>query len=363
MNVSKRTYDDTKDSVATHFINTSTHDIEDGVIVPAKRFRESGGQLEDTHSSLYHILNLDEINSKDRRDTSLTFRYAIKPWLQGKLAPLGIFLTIERSDTKKIVFRCRNKIPIDDIDAANDPHLADDRDIVTNTAGRKFRGCPFKIRANYSKKSDKWNISVVCDRHNHELVPHKSFQSSTLSLNNVGNNGRMQPQRPMMSPVTAGGVPAVSVMPSVTASGAMNNNNNNVMPQSQMQVGNSVQNLQAHEFARVPYSIASAAAAAVAASERDLYQGLYMPQASGYGADLTSSAAASAAALTRLVQMAEGNNNTLLKDKTDEFIKLAHNVVLEKIINSADRTMEQKTRIVEEMLNGLHKVLQKERVL
>lgn len=65
----------------------------------------------------------------------------IKPWLQQQYAPFQLLVAIERSDNVKIVFRCR--------------------------AGRSL--CPFRVRANYSVRSARWTLLVMCDLHNHKV--------------------------------------------------------------------------------------------------------------------------------------------------------------------------------------------------
>lgn len=127
----------------------------------------------DENSELAKALNLAEINSKERTSSSLTYRYAVKPWLQAKLVPLGVHLAIERSDAKKIVFRCRHKTEVD---------------ASTHPGGPKiYCSCPFKLRANHLKKYNKWNISIVNEKHNHELVPRAapSAPISTPSQNST----------------------------------------------------------------------------------------------------------------------------------------------------------------------------------
>lgn len=106
---------------------------------------------------LHSLLNLDEVNLRTQNASSLTERFLIKPWLQSRLAPLGILLAIERSDAKKIVFRCRHREQ-----SESDP-------------SKETSTCMFKLRANYSKKAGKWNISIVNDKHSHPLVPNDAF--------------------------------------------------------------------------------------------------------------------------------------------------------------------------------------------
>lgn len=73
----------------------------------------------------------------------------IKPWLLDYLLKTrGIHIAIARSDSKKMIFRCKP---------------------TNNTTGAKARSCPFKIRANYSIKKKNWNLVVINDSHDHDI--------------------------------------------------------------------------------------------------------------------------------------------------------------------------------------------------
>lgn len=64
-----------------------------------------------------------------------------KTWVLRHLKAKQIVAAIERSDNTKMVFRCRSG-PI---------------------------SCPFRIRANFSTKSRRWTMAVICDLHNHHV--------------------------------------------------------------------------------------------------------------------------------------------------------------------------------------------------
>lgn len=70
----------------------------------------------------------------------------IKPWLLLQLRPRGINIVIERSDTNKIIFKCRLGI----------------------TPTHRYP-CPFRIRANFLIKLKVWLLVVINDTHNHRL--------------------------------------------------------------------------------------------------------------------------------------------------------------------------------------------------
>lgn len=77
----------------------------------------------------------------DVATASFASKEEIKPWLQQQYEPYQLAVAIERSDNVKIVFRCR--------------------------AGRSL--CPFRIRANYSVRSGRWTLLVMCDLHDHKV--------------------------------------------------------------------------------------------------------------------------------------------------------------------------------------------------
>lgn len=72
-------------------------------------------------------------------DLAFARKKDIKPYINKKLSKIKV--AIERSDNTKIVFRC----------------------------SRKAMPCPFRIRANYSIKSNAWTLLVVSDLHNHKV--------------------------------------------------------------------------------------------------------------------------------------------------------------------------------------------------
>lgn len=138
-----------------------------------------------TLSPLYHILHLKEINSQITGPHSLVARNSVKIWIQNRLQHLGIHLAIERSDDKKVVLRCRNK--------NHDTSSTKVTKGIINDSMMHNNNCMFKIRANFSKKQQKWNISIINDKHNHYLVselrlfPEEDPYYSHLYLQN--NNG------------------------------------------------------------------------------------------------------------------------------------------------------------------------------
>lgn len=103
-----------------------------------------------TKRQLYSIpltgLGLDSKTFEKRED--------IKPWLsECLLEHRGIHIVIERSDTGKIIFKCKNGSRID---------------YGTLNQKRRQTTCPFRIRANYSWKNRIWSILIINDHHDHD---------------------------------------------------------------------------------------------------------------------------------------------------------------------------------------------------
>ncbi|KAK6464686.1 transcription factor AFT-domain-containing protein [Scheffersomyces coipomensis] len=93
-------------------------------------------------------------------DEKFTDKSEIKPWLHKTLLDKkGIEVVIYRSDSLKVVFKCRNG----------------SREVVGSKNGdprvppRRQTTCPFKIRANYSFKNKFWSLVIMNDYHNHDV--------------------------------------------------------------------------------------------------------------------------------------------------------------------------------------------------
>lgn len=83
-------------------------------------------------------------------------RPMIKPWLQLCLyQSKGIKVVTERSDRHKIIFRCPG---------SREKEIAEGKH-------RRSITCPFKIRANFSHRSNQWNLVVLNQSHNHPVDP------------------------------------------------------------------------------------------------------------------------------------------------------------------------------------------------
>lgn len=96
----------------------------------------------------------------------------IKPWLLEKLREIaGLQIVIERSDTSKIVFKCKNNAKKEIVEAKTSN---------CKVASRRQITCPFRIRANFSQRSQWWALVVINDTHDHE-IPGKGIPVSPAS--------------------------------------------------------------------------------------------------------------------------------------------------------------------------------------
>ncbi|AJS28221.1 ADE_G0019180.mRNA.1.CDS.1 [Saccharomyces cerevisiae] len=146
-----------------------------------------------------NLIHLDPVpNFEDKSD--------IKPWLQKIFYPQGIELVIERSDTFKVVFKCKaakrgrnarrkrkdkpkgqdhedekSKINDDELEYAspsnatvtNGPQTSPDQTSSIKPKKKRcvsrFNNCPFRVRATYSLKRKRWSIVVMNNNHSHQL--------------------------------------------------------------------------------------------------------------------------------------------------------------------------------------------------
>ncbi|KAI5952336.1 AFT1 [Candida jiufengensis] len=116
----------------------------------------------------------------------------IKPWLQDKLLNnKGIHVVIERSDTSKIIFKCKNK--------EKKTKIIESKNKKSKIPIRRHTSCPFKIRANFSLRNKIWSLSVINDYHDHIVDPPPGQTESLVipqpqSQSQVTSNYRQQPQ-------------------------------------------------------------------------------------------------------------------------------------------------------------------------
>lgn len=111
-------------------------------------------------------------------------RLDIKPWLQKIFFPQGIDIVTERSDKTKAIFKCKShpqKLQKNNEDEEQSQGIETKR---KNT-------CPFRIRATFSLKLQKWNIVVVNNVHSHpcefnpESDEYKKFKKYLTDRNDV----------------------------------------------------------------------------------------------------------------------------------------------------------------------------------
>lgn len=142
----------------------------------------------DPEDAQNRLIHLDPV--PDFRD-----KMEIKPWLQKIFYPQGIEIVIERSDSLKVVFKCkaarrgrsgRRERPKSGQQAssssessaqtvAQDGSQANGLDGASDNKQRRkrcvsrFNVCPFRVRATYSLRRRKWSIVLLNNNHNHEL--------------------------------------------------------------------------------------------------------------------------------------------------------------------------------------------------
>ncbi|EMG50543.1 putative iron-responsive transcriptional activator, partial [Candida maltosa Xu316] len=106
-----------------------------------------------------HRVPLDDLDLEKQKFSA---KDDIKPWLQNRLLPTkGIHVVIERSDTTKIIFKCKNKEKKTKIILSKNSN--------SKIPIRRHTSCPFKIRANYSVRNKVWSLSVIDDKHDHAV--------------------------------------------------------------------------------------------------------------------------------------------------------------------------------------------------
>ncbi|CCD25485.1 Aft2p NDAI_0F01660 [Naumovozyma dairenensis CBS 421] len=114
----------------------------------------------------------------------------IKPWLQKIFFLQGIDIVIERSDSGKVIFKCKSQTPKRRY-AKSLNHNATAATTTTATTPLSSSSCPFRIRATFSLKLKKWNIVVVNNSHSHELKfnpnsdEYKKFKDYLKTTNDV----------------------------------------------------------------------------------------------------------------------------------------------------------------------------------
>lgn len=122
-----------------------------------------------------HRVSLDDLNLEKQKFDS---KDDIKPWLQDNLqSTKGINVVIERSDTSKIIFKCKNK--------EKKTKIVESKKTASKTMIRKHTSCPFKIRANYSVRNKVWTLLIVSDEHDHVVDLPRLFVGKNLISNTI----------------------------------------------------------------------------------------------------------------------------------------------------------------------------------
>ncbi|QHS73261.1 DNA-binding transcription factor AFT1 [Saccharomyces paradoxus] len=184
---------------STHSLNNDQH--SDQHIHTSTSPTETIGHIHQVEKlNQNNLIHLDPVpNFKDKSD--------IKPWLQKIFYPQGIELVIERSDTFKVVFKCKaakrgrnarrkrkdrlngqdqeeekSKTNDDELEytspsnftvAPNGPQSSPDQSSSIKPKKKRcvsrFNNCPFRVRATYSLKRKRWSIVVMNNNHSHLL--------------------------------------------------------------------------------------------------------------------------------------------------------------------------------------------------
>lgn len=166
----------TTSSNETTMSNASyNHALSENAIESVKR--------QQNQNKLIHLDPIPDFNDKNE----------IKPWLQKIFYPQGIEIVIERSDNIKIIFKCKaskrgKKTRKSAFCGPDDPGNEDEKSLLvqsltksnnnstssSNSTKKKrsvspYNTCPFRIRATFSLKRQKWNIVVINNGHSHPL--------------------------------------------------------------------------------------------------------------------------------------------------------------------------------------------------
>ncbi|KAG7662868.1 AFT1 [[Candida] subhashii] len=128
-------------------------------------------------------VSLSDLDLENRKFTN---KEDIKPWLSDCLIhKKGIEIVIERSDTGKIIFRCKNK----EKKAAIVSESSSSKSTTNGNNKQPIRRqttCPFKIRANYGIRDKVWTLSIINDNHDHQV------NCDSQSLSSLGDESRLR---------------------------------------------------------------------------------------------------------------------------------------------------------------------------
>lgn len=125
------------------------------------------------------FIHLDPVPNFNQRND-------IKPWLQNIFFPQGIDLVIERSDSAKVIFKCKSP----NTKTRRSTNSNDNNNGNDLSENKKF-SCPFRIRATYSIRLHKWKILVINNVHTHDLEfnpqsdEYKKFKRYLLNENDL----------------------------------------------------------------------------------------------------------------------------------------------------------------------------------
>lgn len=126
----------------------------------------------------------DLLFGKNNEKPLFNDRAQIKSWIQNRLIPLGILIVIERLDDTKIVFKCKLYRYLLAFKKVRQKRVLKKQKLLLQKKGlleaieaeQKLHQkktskclCPFRIRANFLIRLNKWLIVIVNGEHNHPL--------------------------------------------------------------------------------------------------------------------------------------------------------------------------------------------------
>ncbi|KAH3686174.1 hypothetical protein WICPIJ_002842 [Wickerhamomyces pijperi] len=118
--------------------------------------------------SLNRITSSQEIVEALQPVPNFKSKKEIKTWIHDCLDGRGINLVIERSDSSKAVFKCKN------LHRKQNTPRPSVHDAESATGKKKLRSvpeesCPFRLRISYSVKNKSWSVNIINDEHNPAL--------------------------------------------------------------------------------------------------------------------------------------------------------------------------------------------------
>lgn len=93
----------------------------------------------------------------------------IKIWIHDILNGRGINLVIERSDSSKVVFKCKNLHRKQNTSRSSLHEIESAENKKKRLRSIPEDSCPFRLRVSYSVKNKNWSVNIINDEHNPAL--------------------------------------------------------------------------------------------------------------------------------------------------------------------------------------------------